>query len=1290
MITKEQIDTVINWANGGWRSDPSARKSYSHLCLRFVYEAFQKIGISQANQGNWKNCSVGTNFTVLDESCGESVVSTQVRDNPLKDTPVNQIPRGALIFYGCEDGYKCIGHIGIFDIDKSQNNPYRVCDARSDDTLCRGFDRNNSGMTTDYCINPNGNQQDSCTLYYKGWSFWKGYTLYSETPTGTLNVDGLLDGIQLGNTENFGTFDVYINGSREADDVTDYWNSGLEEGSTYEINDIRAIDGKIYKGLSPLKGTITAENRTDVNLIFDSLGYLNVSPALYNKEGYELISSTEGHCTFDVYINGSLVSDDTISYSGYLEGGSIYSITDIKEFDGYLYKGITDDSASINGTLTAGNRTDVRLKFMPAGTLNVDGLLDGIQLGGTDNYGTFDVYINGSLDADDVIDYWNSGLEAGASYEITDITPLNGKIYAGLSDGSAPLIGTVKEGKTPTSVNLRFDSENEDQNNRKGIDGETQSLYDHCQIEKQGFRVMLRGSINISYGTKLNKYTGLPIQLRPDMDQKSETFAFMTRKCVNETCDQVEDTSAYVYSLSTISSGIQNNRGIISNGLGTISLFNMNISPMSIGNIMLVVSEPGTYVVYAFTRNGDRNSLTPSFYERIFITIDESENCIIPSEKNGTCGTNIAYSIENNTIVFSKADAKSEAIWSNECRDIFHNDSNITKVDIKDHIKASEGKNLFRKCQFIEEMNLEKLDVSNVTDMSWMFYDCSSLNKLNISGWDMTNVMDMSSMFEGCTSLPTVDVSTWNTSNVTDMTGMFRLCSSLNNLDVSRWNTSKVTSMGTMFNSCTSLTSLDVSNWDTSNVTAMYTMFNNCTSLTNLDVSKWDTSNVTIMSYMFWKCSSLKTINVRNWNTSNVQGNSHMFEDSSSLTELDLNNWDTSNSDMNYLLNDLNSLQRITLGRNFVFRNTESVFGGTTAKSWKYAVKDASVTNDDVPIGIVYTTDELEKAFNASTMAGIWVVPGSSADQDSQNDPDIHNLYYTFSIETEEKNEEPEIGISKGNGQNHLIGSGISSVFTIKRTDNDEQTYDLFRGIRTDGEDVDQRFWKAEKGSVRVTLFSEYLDTLSTGDHVFTAVFEDGTHDINFSVSEPFIVPVKITSICSDGSYYMPEDLKDKKLPLTITITGAGISSKAENIELDLIFLQGNRDMTVDILFDQEIKNFSNDHKVTISNYPHTIDADIFVENGNVPKYQLKIEGAAGQIEKNKFGINIFLIWNDLDNGWKPEIIAVYALPEDEIGAYAEGPDGTREYLIFQTYDICMNYLGNEELCIGNERCYHK
>jgi hypothetical protein len=50
----------------------------------------------------------------------------------------------------------------------------------------------------------------------------------------------------------------------------------------------------------------------------------------------------------------------------------------------------------------------------------------------------------------------------------------------------------------------------------------------------------------------------------------------------------------------------------------------------------------------------------------------------------------------------------------------------------------------------------------------------------------------------------------------------------------------------------------------------------------------------------------------------------------------------------------------------------------------------------------------------------------------------------------------------------------------------------------------------------------------------------------------------------------------------------------------------------------------------------------------------------------------------------------VYFLPEDEIGAYALRADGSKEYLLFHTLDICMAWLGREDLCDGPEHCFHK
>ena len=60
--------------------------------------------------------------------------------------------------------------------------------------------------------------------------------------------------------------------------------------------------------------------------------------------------------------------------------------------------------------------------------------------------------------------------------------------------------------------------------------------------------------------------------------------------------------------------------------------------------------------------------------------------------------------------------------------------------------------------------------------MRSMFSYCSKLKSLGgISGWDVSNVTNMSFMFECCESF-NQDLSSWNISNVTDSDFMFYDC----------------------------------------------------------------------------------------------------------------------------------------------------------------------------------------------------------------------------------------------------------------------------------------------------------------------------------------------------------------------------------------------------------------------------------------------------------------------------------------------------------------------------------
>ena len=332
--------------------------------------------------------------------------------------------------------------------------------------------------------------------------------------------------------------------------------------------------------------------------------------------------------------------------------------------------------------------------------------------------------------------------------------------------------------------------------------------------------------------------------------------------------------------------------------------------------------------------------------------------------------------------------------------------------------------------------NLDHLDTSNVTDMSYMFTVVPA-DQIIFTDNDTSKVTDISYMFAGCSKMYTLYIQNLDLSNV-ENTDSFT--GGTNIISIYARNTKFNDASIKIFANNSSLNYLYLDNADTTKVTNMEGIFKNCSNLQWVSgLNTLDTSNVTTMKEMFSGCSSIIfTYNdFKNFNTSKVTNMANMFSGCSSggNKKIDLSSFDTSNvTDMSAMFVGCQNLETIYASDDFVTDNvtysgnmfsgdTRLVGGSGTAYTSSIVDKTRALI-DEGPSNPGYFTNHYTVVFNANDGTGI---------MDNQNIPLNRNALLNANTYT--KPSSVFVGwntASDGTGISYLDGASVNNLVSTR------------------------------------------------------------------------------------------------------------------------------------------------------------------------------------------------------------------------------------------------------------------
>lgn len=123
--------------------------------------------------------------------------------------------------------------------------------------------------------------------------------------------------------------------------------------------------------------------------------------------------------------------------------------------------------------------------------------------------------------------------------------------------------------------------------------------------------------------------------------------------------------------------------------------------------------------------------------------------------------------------------------------------------------------------------HMPKINMSNVTDITNMFFQCDQLQQLSEQLLDFSKVQNWNAAFYVCNKLKRLDFKLNPNTKVKTFTTVFVNCTNLQYINLTNIDTSQVTSINSLFANCTKLQKVD-GKLDLTSCKDVYNAFSNC------------------------------------------------------------------------------------------------------------------------------------------------------------------------------------------------------------------------------------------------------------------------------------------------------------------------------------------------------------------------------------------------------------------------------------------------------------------------------